>query len=194
MVKVPLIFSWKDHVTPGTRLSTPVICEDMFPTILEMAGVKNPEVVQEVDGKRLVTLNTDGSKYAADAVATGKATTQKDQTNLIIPESVSGIDPERSLLFHYPHKWKPYDLTDIDFLSSMRKGDWKLVYRMATGDVELYNLASDIGERNDLAKNKKYSKKLKEMKTEMSDKLRGWNAPMPIVKATGEPVAMPDAL
>lgn len=190
-IRVPLIFSWKGRVAPGTRIGTPVICEDMFPTILEMAGIKNPEVVQPVDGKSLVKLITDGSQMSAYAVSSGKLKTQKEQTNFVIPEKVSGIDPERSLVFHYPHKWKPYDLNDIDFLSSMRKGDWKLVYRMASGELELYNLKEDIGERNDLAKDKKYSAKLKNMASELSEKLRDWNAPMPKVKATGKLVSMP---
>lgn len=193
-IRVPLAFSWKGHIAPGTRLSTPVICEDMFPTILEMADVKDPKITQTVDGESLLTLITTGSKWAADAVKSGMATTQKEQTDLIIPEEISGINPERSLLFHYPHKWKPYDLTDIDYLSSMRKGDWKLVYRMANSELELYNLADDIGERNNLAKQKKYQRKLKEMANEMTVKLTDWNAPMPVVKATGETVPMPACL
>lgn len=193
-IRVPLAFSWKGHVSPGTRLSTPVTCEDMFPTILEMAGVKDPKVVQPVDGKSLVKLITDGSKYAADAVASGKVTNQKEATNMVLPESVTGLDPERPIVMHYPHKWKPYDLEDIDFLSSMRKGDWKVVYRMATGDLELYNLKEDIGERNNLAGNKKYAKKLKSMADEFSGILTAWDAPMPVVRETGKPVVMPAAV
>ncbi len=193
-IRVPLAFSWKGYIAPGTRLSTPVTCEDMFPTILEMAGVKDPKVVQPVDGKSLVKLITDGSRYASDAVASGKVKNQKETTNMVIPESVSGLDPERPIVMHYPHKWKPYDLEDIDFLSSMRKGDWKVVYRMATGDLELYNLKEDIGERNNLAGNKKYAKKLKSMAEEFSGILTGWDAPMPIVRETGKPVVMPAAV
>ena len=59
----------------------------------------------------------------------------------MIPAEVSGLDPERVLVLHYPHKWKPYDLADIDYLSAVRKGDWKLVYRMQTGELELYDLS-----------------------------------------------------
>lgn len=193
-IRVPLAFSWKGHIEPGTRLSTPVICEDLFPTILDMAGVADPETVQEVDGKSLLRLVTDGSRMAAQAVKSGRVKNQMEATRLVIPEEISGVDPERELVFHYPHKWKPYDLEDIDFLSSMRKGDWKIVYRMATGELELYNLIDDIGERNNLAKNRKYSKKLREMARNLTDRLTSWNAPMPKVKATGKPVPMPSEL
>ena len=110
----------------------------------------------------------------------------------MIPAEVSGIDPQRPLVVHYPHKWKPYDLVDIDFLSAVRKGDWKLVYRMQTGELELYNLADDIGEQHNLAAEQ--PAKVKELAAELGSKLRGWKAPMPTVRRTGKPVAMPDEL
>ena len=83
-----------------------------------MAGVKNYDVVQEVDGKSLVNLVTKGSKLAAKATKQGNIADQKAANAFVVPESVSGIDPNRALIFHYPHQWKPYDLEDIDFLSA----------------------------------------------------------------------------
>jgi hypothetical protein len=47
-------------------------------------------------------------------------------------------------------------------------GDWKLLERYEDGRVHLYNLAEDIGEKNDLAK--KQPKRVKEMR----DKLHAW--------------------
>ena len=35
---------------------------------------------------------------------------------------------------------------------AIRAGDWKLIEFFETGKIELYNLAEDIGEKNDLAK------------------------------------------
>ena len=51
-VRVPLMFRWPGRVAPNTRVNTPVIVEDLFPTLLEVAGVRNPRVVQAVDGER----------------------------------------------------------------------------------------------------------------------------------------------
>ena len=162
-IRVPLIFYWPGHTKAG-RCDVPVTCEDLFPTILEIAGIKNPETVQEIDGQSLVSLVTDGR----------------------------GPRPgyERPIIFHYPHKWKPYDLSDIDYLSCVRVGDWKLVYRMATSELELYNLKEDIGERNDLAA--QYPEKTAELAGILSDRLREWESPMPIYNATGKPAPMPD--
>lgn len=163
-IRVPLMFCWPGKVAAGSRCEVPVICEDLFPTILSMAGVRNYETVQDVDGEDLVPLITKGE----------------------------GVSAERELVFHYPHKWKPYDLVDIDYLSAMVKGDWKIVYRMLTDEVELYNLREDIGEEVNVAA--QYPEKAAEMARGLSDKLRGWDAVMPVVAATGEPVQMPDHL
>ena len=129
-IRVPLMVKWSGKVAPATRVNTPVICEDLFPTILEMAGVKRYSVVQDVDGKSLVNLVTKGSKLAAKAAKHGQIADQKAANAFVVPQAVSGIDPERTLIFHYPHQWKGYELEDIDFLSAVRKGEWKLLYRM----------------------------------------------------------------
>ena len=53
----------------------------------------------------------------------------------------------RTLYWHYPHyhgsTWKPG--------AAIREGDWKLIEFYEYGDVELYNLSRDIGERVNLA-------------------------------------------
>lgn len=191
-IRVPLAFRWEGRIAAGTRVNTPVIAEDLFPTILELAGVRNPECVQDVDGESLVSLITEGSKFAAKAKADGKITSQKEANALVIDKSISGIDPERALVFHYPHKWKPYDLADIDYLSAVRKGDWKLVYRMRTGELELYDMRTDIGEQNDVAA--EHPETVRELAAELGGKLRGWNAPMPRYVSNGECVPMPDEI
>ncbi|MDO8952287.1 MAG: hypothetical protein Q7U86_06650, partial [Draconibacterium sp.] len=35
--------------------------------------------------------------------------------------------------------------------SAIRKGNWKLIENLVTGDVELYDLETDIGESTDLS-------------------------------------------
>ncbi|MGN0006918.1 MAG: sulfatase [Alistipes sp.] len=191
-IRVPLAFYWKGHITPATRINTPVIAEDLFPTILEIAGAQNQKYVQQTDGQSLVRLITDGSKIVADAAKNGDITTQKEVNAYIIDEAVSGISPERAIVLHYPHKWKPYDLADIDYLSAVRKGDWKLVYRMRTRELELYNLRNDIGEQTNLAAEN--PEKTAELATELGNRLREWNAPMPKSRITGKPVPMPDKI
>ena len=191
-IRVPLAFYWKGHITPATRINTPVIAEDLFPTILEIAGAQNQQYVQQTDGQSLVRLITNGSKIVAEAVKNGEITTQKEANAYVIDEAVSGISPDRAIVLHYPHKWKPYDLADIDYLSTVRKGDWKLVYRMRTRELELYNLRNDLGEQHNLAAEN--PEKTAELATELGNRLREWNAPMPKSRTTGKPLPMPDEI
>ena len=60
----------------------------------------------------------------------------------------TGEAPARDTLFwHYPH----YSNQGDHPRGAVRVGDWKLIESYETGDVELYDLAADLGEANDLA-------------------------------------------
>ena len=151
-----------------------------------MSCGRNPETVQEVEGQDLYALLTDGSRLAARQSFGDR----REAYGFVIPESVSGIDPDRYIVSHYPHAWKPYVLDDIDFLSSIRSGRWKLVYRMRTRDLELYDLSEDIGEERDVAGD--HPEIVSRLAGALSDRLRRFEAPMPTVRGTGETVPMPD--
>ncbi len=60
------------------------------------------------------------------------------------------------------------------------------------GRLELYNLKKDLSEKNDVSA--MHPKIVRELAAELSDTLREWEAPMPLVKATGKLVPMPDEL
>ena len=186
--RVPMLVCWPGKVAPGTRINTPVICEDLFPTLLHFGGVKDYRTVQEIDGQDLYRLIVDGSRLAASQ----KFGSLKEAYEFVIPESVSGIDPDRPIVFHYPHQWKPYVLDDIDYLSSIREGDWKLVYRMRTRELELYDLSEDIGEQHDVAD--EHPEIVSSLASELGSRLRAAEAPMPTVRGTGETVPYPDRL
>jgi arylsulfatase A-like enzyme len=191
-IRVPMVVYWKGKVAAGTRLNTPVVAEDLYPTILEMAGIENYKRVQDIDGKSIVRLLTDGSQMAKKAMTAGEITSQKQANDFVIPETVSGIDPEREVLAHFPHQWKPYQLHDIDYMSSLRKGDWKIVYRHRQQTLELYNIGEDITERNDLSQT--HSEKLREMADALTAKLELYDALLPTFRATGERIPMPNKL
>ena len=86
----------------------------------------------------------------------------------IVPLLKGGDMPGRALYWHYPHyhgsTWKPG--------ASIRDGNWKLIAFYHYDEVELYNLADDPGERNDLSKSN--PAKLKEL----SEKLAAWQKEM----------------
>ncbi|MBQ9137113.1 MAG: sulfatase [Alistipes sp.] len=191
-IRVPMVVYWKGKVAAGTRLNTPVVAEDIYPTILEMAGIEEYTTVQNLDGKSLVRLLTDGSNLAKRAMERGEITNQKQANDFVVPQSISGIEPEREVLAHYPHQWKPYQLSDIDYMSSLRRGDWKIIYRHREQKLELYNIGEDITERNDLSAT--HPEKLQEMADALTAKLEGYNALLPTFRSTGERVPMPNQL
>jgi arylsulfatase A-like enzyme len=139
-IRVPLIVRWPGVVKAGTRSTVPVHNVDLYPTFLAAAGADLP-AGHSLDGESLLpVLNGTGALrrealfwhfpgYLNDAV-------------------IRGRDPV--------FRTRP--------VSVIRKGDWKLhLYheewqldgsreKIATNRaVELYNIASDIGERRDLA-------------------------------------------
>ena len=57
--------------------------------------------------------------------------------------------PERSLVWHFPHYRRG---PGHDPYSAIRSGDWKLIRFYDPPKTELYDLAADLGEENDLVK------------------------------------------
>ena len=56
-MRVPMLAKWPGVVKPGTTCRSPVISEDVFPTILELAGADwRGKVIQQVDGLSFVPL------------------------------------------------------------------------------------------------------------------------------------------
>ncbi len=191
-IRVPMVVYWKGKVAAGTRINTPVVAEDLYPTILEMAGITEFDSVRPIDGQSIVRLLTDGSKAVRKAMDRGEITNQKEANDFEIAADISGIDPQREVLAHFPHQWKPYQLHDIDYMSSLRKGDWKIVYRHREQRLELYNIGEDITERNDLSQS--HPEILKQLADALTAKLEGYDALLPTFRATGERVPMPNQL
>ena len=191
-IRIPMVVYWKGKVAAGTRINTPVVAEDLYPTVLEMAGVDSYQSVQQIDGQSIVRLLTDGSAAVRKAMDEGEITSQQQANDFQISEDISGIDPQREVLAHYPHQWKSYQLRDIDYMSSLRKGDWKIVYRHREQTLELYNIGEDITERNDLSKS--HPEILRQMADALTAKLEGYDALMPTFRATGSRVPMPNEL
>lgn len=82
------------------------------------------------------------------------------------------FDPEREVFNHYPvyHHEQP--------MSAVRKGNWKIVQNLASGEFDLYNLKYDVNEMTDL----KFShpEKLLEMKNVLKKWQEETAAAMPV--------------
>ncbi len=162
-IREPMIVSWPGVTEPGSQTNAYLIIEDFFPTILEMAGTADYETVQKVDGQSFAPF------------------LRGDQ----------GINNIRPLFWHIPNNWGPTG-PGIGPSSTIRKGDWKLIYYHANRQFELFNISEDIGESHNLVNEKKDIAII--LAKELGTYLRSVNAQMPMIKETTTQVPWPDEI
>lgn len=125
-IRVPLII-WQDgKIKPGQWSDIPVDGEDIFPTLMQVAGQKSRP--SDIDGMSIVPLFSD-------------------------PQNVKKEYTRNTFYWHYPLNVKP-DNPDDDLPltphSAIRKGEYKLIYDWY-GRLKLYDIKNDISEKNNLA-------------------------------------------
>lgn len=117
----PFIVRWPGVTPAGSMCDEPTIHVDVFPTLLEITGAKQPQ--QTLDGESLVKLFSN------------------PQAKL-----------EREAIYqHFPGylgSGKDWRTTPVGIIQA---GPWKLMEFFEDGRLELYNLAEDIGEKQNLA-------------------------------------------
>jgi len=151
-IRVPLVIRWPGVIEPGIQSTTPVISDDLFPTILDMLNMKKE--IKDQDGLSIVPLFSGDDNWQRDA-----------------------------LYFHYPH----YHHQGYKPAGAIREGDYKLIEwfeESVLGEenaVNLYNLAEDIGEENDL------SKEMPELADRMLKKLQAWRKRISAQEMTPNP-------
>lgn len=162
-IRVPMIVRWAGKVKPNSVCNDYLMIEDHFPTLLEMAQAKPHKTKQPIDGKSFMPL------------LLGK----------------ENINQNRSLIWHYPNLWGNSG-PGIGTTSSIRKGDWKLVYYYDTGKKELFNIAADIGETTNLAVSN--PQMVRKLSKELGKQLRKMKAQRPRMKSNGKICPFPDEI
>ena len=136
-IRVPLVVRWPGVVKPGTTTDVPVTTLDIAATLLDVGGAKQP------------------------------AETVLDGTSLR-PVLAGGVLPARDLCWHYPHyanqggrpaaaiiagdgPSQGNEGSGNEKLGDAQPAKEKLVEHFEDGRVELFDLATDPGERRDLA-------------------------------------------
>ena len=122
-IRVPMLVKWPGEVQQNSECSKYIIIEDYFPSLLEIAGIKQYKTMQQIDGQSFLPLLK-------------QSDVRKDQ---------------RDLIWHFPNNWGPSG-PGIGATSTIRSNDWKLIYWYKDQQFELYNIKEDIGELNNLAK------------------------------------------
>ncbi len=152
-IRVPMILKWSSHIRPGIT-DEPVTNLDFFPTFMSVLGVEMGQKV--LDGDDLTPLFTGGTLE------------------------------KRPLFWHFPIYLQRYageEDQGRDPLfrtrpgSVMRYGKWKLHEYFEDGAIELYNLASDPGETNNLVDT--YPEKTGELVQMLTHWREETNAPVP---------------
>lgn len=123
-IRVPYIFGWPGKIAKGAVCDQPINSVDLYPTLLEIAGVERPPNYP-LDGTSYVKLLTGGGK---------------------------GMLPRDAIYWHFPgylgagaNTWRTTPA------GAIRAGDWKLVEFFEDNRVELYNLRDDLSETKNLA-------------------------------------------
>ncbi|MFV0447034.1 MAG: sulfatase [Vibrio sp.] len=97
---------------------------------------------------------------------------------------------ERPIIMHYPHIWGPFG-PGYEPNSTMRLGDYKVIYFYNSKTWEMYNLKSDIGENFNLANSE--PEKLASMAKRLKDELEKMDVQWPVNRLTDkdEPLLLP---
>jgi arylsulfatase A-like enzyme len=161
-VRVPMIVRWPGVTAKGTNCEQPIIVEDVFSTILEVAGVSDfGSAKGSLDGLSFVNL------------LRGEHDRRRES---------------RPIVWHFPNHWGPTG-PGIGPTSSIRQGSWKLVYYHEDQQYELFDLVHDLGERHNLASLRADARD--RLANELGAYLSRVDAQMPVNKATGRIVPYP---
>ena len=155
-IRVPMIVRWPKVIQQGTRCNEAVIGVDFYPTLLKAAGIDQPENYK-LDGQSILPL---------------------------FKNPLSKLD-KRALYWHFPGY--PNNVWRTSPVSVIQYGNWKLIkfyedfYK--SGEVQLYNLDTDMSEKHDISTSEP------EIAHKLLTKLEIWleesNAPMPSKRLDG---------
>jgi len=155
-IRVPLVIRWPGNIVPGVSSDVPVTNMDMFPTLAKITGAS---IKPNLDGTDISPL------FSGDDIA------------------------KRDLIWHFPIYLQAYNPKEDDGRdplfrtrpgSVIRSGDWKLHVYYEDMGLELYNLAEDIGETNNLAKS--HPKKAAELQQALDRWIQTNEADLPTAK------------
>ncbi|MCH1409775.1 MAG: sulfatase, partial [Verrucomicrobiales bacterium] len=152
-----------------------------FKGMLYEGGIRIPWIVRwpgKVEANstcRTPVISTDCFPTFLEVVGLDPASDQPVDGESILPLlEQSGDWDRKALYFHYPN----YAFHKRNRLGGVvREGNFKFIQRYGTGERELYDLASDIGERNNLATSK--TKVAERLEGQLTSWLADMNAAMP---------------
>jgi arylsulfatase A-like enzyme len=149
-IRVPYIACWPGTVPAGAESEQPITGVDLYPTLLDVAGIAAPS------GTVL-----DGTSYLG-ILKGEKQTSERRPLYWHFPGYLGGVDK---------NNWRTTPAGAIRF------GDWKLIEFFEDNRQELYNLRSDLGEKQNLAVSQ--PGRLESLSQMLHEWRKQTNAPMP---------------
>lgn len=126
--------AWKGHVYEG-GIRIPMIVN--WPGVVSASQVNNNYV-----------MNTDYFPTFLEILEVKNTNTRLDGKSMLPTWKNPNTSFNRGLIYwHYPHFSNQLGRPS----GAIRDGDFKLIENYETGKIELYNLATDVGEQNDLS-------------------------------------------
>jgi arylsulfatase A-like enzyme len=123
-------------IPSGTTCNAPIYGIDFMPTLSEVTSGSLP-TQQPVDGESLVPLFS------------GATSLKRETMYWHFPLYLAGKDRQNFTPLRGGHPTQGQGWRAVPS-SAIRKGDWKLIERFETSNIELYNIKDDISEQNDL--------------------------------------------
>ena len=123
-VRAPTLVHWRGKIEPGLNREFIISAQDALPTLAELAGATEH--------------------------------LPSDVTGISYAPVLFGETPSKQHEFHYwewvQWNWGKNEAVDGGLMQGLRKGNWKIARMHSDQPWELYNLADDIGETKNLAK------------------------------------------
>jgi arylsulfatase A-like enzyme len=145
-IRVPMIVRGPG-VAANSISRTTVIGTDIYPTIRELLDIEQP-LPEGIEGGSMAGLLANG----------GAGSVMREREELV---------------WHWPHYQILFGTTPM---SSIRRGDWKLLQFYETDEVQLYSLANDLGEQRNLAR--EHPERAGELRRRLREYLEAVDAPM----------------
>lgn len=131
-IRVPAVVRWPGKIKAGIVTDVPMMIEDVYAISLDVADIKAPANYQ-VDGISWMPV-FEGKK--------SEKTYKKRSMYFNIPYRFEGA--------HKSYNGPDFKDGGVTPSTAIIKDGWKLIYRHADQDFELYNLSSDLREQNNL--------------------------------------------
>lgn len=129
-IRIPAVARWPKKIKANVVSDAPIMIEDIYTTVLDVAGIPIPSN-HHIDGKNLMPLFSKGS-------------TNKELA-------------KRDMYFYLPYRFDGANFNGKDFAdggvtpsAAVIHENWKLIYFHAEQSFELYNLKTDISEKDNL--------------------------------------------